>query len=526
MIIPRENNYVVRVTERIEDLINIFMAPLYFALAGLSCNLGLLNEGMDWGYIIGIICLALFGKIVGGALMSRIMGLYWVESLAVGVLMSCKGIVEIVVLQTGLKASIISQKTFSMFIVMALITTFLTTPFTLWIYPQSYREKRDKLIKEKEDKELNKQTNQDQSPESDVIVPYKRLDFSALVLPADNLEAVSNNLILLDHISVPTGLPIHAVNVKMLTDRTADLFHASMINDDRGNSQEALNSILSILKVFCDLNSIDFTSEILYALPDSYIKTLFFSSNFSRDDLFILTLNNKDFHEKPEILEEAKEASKLNSFHSCVFINNNQVLKKNKIANDGIEGDGDADSADDSSVLSTETILNPNSFHISAITLFIANQVLTQEDLVALKIFEIMVKHQGIVSAKILVSDSNQTLEVINQETSLASDKKVQLLVFESDTLPLSAKTTKTSTANKLKKPHLVKAITNEVADSNSDQSNSKMLSFEEFFETHHSTKHSHINDLVIVSDGGHDESVSGYIQGLVDQNDKVLVVL
>ena len=47
--------------------------------------------------------------------------LLWRESLAVGVLMSCKGIVEIVVLTVGLNAGIITQRVYSMFIVMTLL---------------------------------------------------------------------------------------------------------------------------------------------------------------------------------------------------------------------------------------------------------------------------------------------------------------------------------------------------------------------------------------------------------------------
>ncbi|KAK6463348.1 hypothetical protein DFJ63DRAFT_312667 [Scheffersomyces coipomensis] len=87
------------------------------------------------------------GKIFGGFIAAKFNKLLWRESLAVGVLMSCKGIVEIVVLTTGLNAGIISQKVFSMFIVMAVVTTFATTPLTLLVYPISYREKRDKFIK-------------------------------------------------------------------------------------------------------------------------------------------------------------------------------------------------------------------------------------------------------------------------------------------------------------------------------------------------------------------------------------------
>lgn len=72
--------------------------PLYFALSGLNTNLGLLNDGKTWGYVIAIIVIALAGKITGGTLAARANKLVWRESFTIGVLMSCKGLVELIVL--------------------------------------------------------------------------------------------------------------------------------------------------------------------------------------------------------------------------------------------------------------------------------------------------------------------------------------------------------------------------------------------------------------------------------------------
>lgn len=140
-IIPRENHFVVKLTDKIEDFISLILLPLYFALAGLNVNMGALNDGKSWGYVIGSIGLAMFGKVFGALVPAKLHGLRWRESFAVGGLMSCKGIVEIVVLQLGLQAGILSVKVFTIFVIMALITTFFTTPLTLKLYPQWYRTK-------------------------------------------------------------------------------------------------------------------------------------------------------------------------------------------------------------------------------------------------------------------------------------------------------------------------------------------------------------------------------------------------
>lgn len=67
-------------------------------MSGLSTNLALLNDGITWAYVVGVIAVAFTGKIVGGTLAARACKLVWRESFTIGVLMSCKGLVELIVL--------------------------------------------------------------------------------------------------------------------------------------------------------------------------------------------------------------------------------------------------------------------------------------------------------------------------------------------------------------------------------------------------------------------------------------------
>jgi hypothetical protein len=98
VICPHYGGFAIRLTEKIEDIVGALFLPLYFALSGLSTNLGLLNSGIVWAYVIGIIAVAFFGKFVGASLAARVCGLVWRESFAIGALMSCKGLVELIVL--------------------------------------------------------------------------------------------------------------------------------------------------------------------------------------------------------------------------------------------------------------------------------------------------------------------------------------------------------------------------------------------------------------------------------------------
>lgn len=90
LIIPHENGFAVKLTEKIEDLVSVLFLPLYFALSGLRTNISLLDNGITWAYVIGVIAVAFSGKIVGGTLAARATGMVWRESFTIGVLMSCK----------------------------------------------------------------------------------------------------------------------------------------------------------------------------------------------------------------------------------------------------------------------------------------------------------------------------------------------------------------------------------------------------------------------------------------------------
>lgn len=87
--------------------------PLYFTLSGLSTNLGLLDNGITWGYLIAVTVVAFSSKMIGCALAARLNGLVWRESFSIGSLMSCKGLVELIVLNIGLQAKILSTRVFT-----------------------------------------------------------------------------------------------------------------------------------------------------------------------------------------------------------------------------------------------------------------------------------------------------------------------------------------------------------------------------------------------------------------------------
>ncbi|GAA5920673.1 hypothetical protein JCM6882_004114, partial [Rhodosporidiobolus microsporus] len=112
--------------------------------SGLKTDLTTLNDGSIWGWCICVVVVAFFSKFLSCGATAKAFGMSWRESGAAGSLMACKGLVELIVLNIGLNAGILNVQIFSMFVFMALITTFLTTPLTLLFYPTWYRTRRDR----------------------------------------------------------------------------------------------------------------------------------------------------------------------------------------------------------------------------------------------------------------------------------------------------------------------------------------------------------------------------------------------
>jgi Kef-type K+ transport system membrane component KefB len=125
LITPHENGFAIAITEKLEDLVTIVFIPVYFALSGLQTNLLNLNDGEAWGIVALVILAAVGGKIGGCYIGARLSGIEKRESLAIGVLMNTKGLVELIVLNLGLQGGVITPKIFSIFVIMALITTFM-----------------------------------------------------------------------------------------------------------------------------------------------------------------------------------------------------------------------------------------------------------------------------------------------------------------------------------------------------------------------------------------------------------------
>jgi Kef-type K+ transport system membrane component KefB len=128
LVVPKNERMIADVVDRIESLSLALLLPLFFALTGLRTRIDLLSNRPMWGYAAGIIGTAVVAKLAGAALTAKATGMNWKESFGLGVLMNTRGLVELVILNAGLDLGILSPTLFSMMVLMALVTTFMTSP--------------------------------------------------------------------------------------------------------------------------------------------------------------------------------------------------------------------------------------------------------------------------------------------------------------------------------------------------------------------------------------------------------------
>jgi Kef-type K+ transport system membrane component KefB len=136
VVMPRHHEFSQAVWQRLEALTVVLLLPLYFAFTGLRSSFLLIVGAGMWFYCALIIVLAVVGKFGGSLVAAKFSGMSWREAAAVGVLMNTRGLVELIILNVGLDLGILSPALFSVMVLMALVTTFMTSPLLRWIYPE------------------------------------------------------------------------------------------------------------------------------------------------------------------------------------------------------------------------------------------------------------------------------------------------------------------------------------------------------------------------------------------------------
>jgi Kef-type K+ transport system membrane component KefB len=125
---PRIQHWQSALRTRLDMVVSVLLLPFFFALTGMRTRLDLLHGANMWFWTAVVLLAAIAGKMGGAVLAARWTGQTWKDACALGALLNTRGLVELIVLNIAYNAHVFSPALFTMLVVMALITTMMTTP--------------------------------------------------------------------------------------------------------------------------------------------------------------------------------------------------------------------------------------------------------------------------------------------------------------------------------------------------------------------------------------------------------------
>ncbi|KAF3040235.1 K(+)/H(+) antiporter [Didymella heteroderae] len=344
LICPHEGGFAIKVAERIEDLIGALFLPLYFTLSGLQTDIGLLDSGIVWGYVFGVIAVAFLSKFIGATLAARTSKMLWRECLAVGSLMSCKGLVELIVLNIGLEAKVLSTRTFTIFVLMALVTTFASSPLTVYFYPTWYQKKVEVWRRGEIDWDTGKPLDNTDSIQDGVnfdklaaekikrVTVYLRLDSMPNLLAFTSLFGSSQKPAPKIHPSIAASTsketgessqeevaanrPVEAYGVRLLnlTDRGSSVMQVSEME-----SYTAYDPVVNTFRTFGRLHNLAVSGEALVVPESSFADTL--ATRASDSNLLLIPWSETGGMSEQAIIEDKGTKNKLAASSYIAFVN-------------------------------------------------------------------------------------------------------------------------------------------------------------------------------------------------------------
>ncbi|XP_055812397.1 cation/H(+) antiporter 20-like [Solanum dulcamara] len=157
LIIPKNGDFSERLILRIEDFVSGLLLPLYFASSGIKTDISQIHSDRAWGLVVLVVSTACAGKVLGTFIVGIMLcAMPMREALALGFLMNTKGLVELIVLNIGKEKKVLDDQTFAILVIMALFTTFITTPIVMAIHKSSSTQEPQL---EKTQKNTKKQNN-------------------------------------------------------------------------------------------------------------------------------------------------------------------------------------------------------------------------------------------------------------------------------------------------------------------------------------------------------------------------------
>ncbi len=263
-VMPKHPALVKEIAEKTEDFVLIFLLPIFFAYSGLNTQIGLLNRVELWFLCALVVVVAIVGKYLGTYISARVSGIDHRQASALGWLMNTRGLTELIVLNIGLSFGVISPLLFTMLVIMALVTTCMTTPLLEWIYP-----KRDIRLTQ---------------TEADLAAPERQKNQYSILVPVADPTAQVNLLQLALEIAGDSSSSVYPL---CLLDPEGDyLFKDTPPEADRAIN-ERHNSLMAIVNTLEPVHLRNIVYPLIRIAPDVAKETARIAST-DRADLVLV----------------------------------------------------------------------------------------------------------------------------------------------------------------------------------------------------------------------------------------------
>lgn len=125
---------------QLEPFALAFLIPIFFTYSGLNTRLDLAVDGPMLPLTLAVLAVACLGKGAACWAAARLNGEDNRTALAIGTLMNARGMMELILLNIGLQKGVILPGLFSVMVVMAVVTTLMTTPIFELVYGRHARK--------------------------------------------------------------------------------------------------------------------------------------------------------------------------------------------------------------------------------------------------------------------------------------------------------------------------------------------------------------------------------------------------
>ena len=196
VILHRSRFQQDEVIHHIESLTYTFLAPVFFATAGIRVDLSLLLEGdaLLWAGVV--LAVAIIAKFVGSFVGARLAGQTNRAAAALGAGLNARGALEIVIASVGLSTGVFSDTAYTVIVIMPLLTSIFAA-VGLQVIVRDWRGTTDEQERLEREKAL----------ERNLVVRSQRLLLASRAEPA----SIAASQIL--HFAWPVEVPVSVISV-------------------------------------------------------------------------------------------------------------------------------------------------------------------------------------------------------------------------------------------------------------------------------------------------------------------------